>query len=115
MELLKDILGRYLDSSGLTRRLQYAELQAAWEALLGDQAAHTRLDSVRKDVACFVVGSAALLAELNNFRKAELVEGLQRQVKGMFIRDIRFRPGSIRRGPVRPGAAPQAGEGERSR
>lgn len=96
MELLRDIIGRYLQSAGLGRRLQYGELEAAWRKALGDDAGHTRLDAVRKDVAVFVVDNAALLAELNNFRKAELLAALRAEVKGLAIRDLKFRPGTVR-------------------
>jgi predicted nucleic acid-binding Zn ribbon protein len=96
VELLRDILARYLDRSGLSRHLQHAELQRAWCEMLGEAAEHTRLDAVRKDVVTFVVDNAALLAELNNFRKAELLAGLQAQVKGLFVRELRFRPGSAK-------------------
>lgn len=95
MEHLKDILARFIDSSGLARQTQYGELQQAWAAMLGDAAAHTRLESVRKNVATFVVDSAALLAELNNFRKLELLERLQAEVRSMFIGDLKFRLGTL--------------------
>lgn len=93
MESLRDIIGRYLDRAGLSRHLQADEVRRVWEQLLGEAAEHARLDSLRGGVALFVVDSAALLSELNNFRKAELLAGLQGEVKGLFIRDIKFRPG----------------------
>jgi hypothetical protein len=95
VELLKDILSRYLESSGLNRHVQYAELKTAWAAALGPTVTHTLLESVRKNVALFVVDNAALLAELNNFRKLELLAHLQSEVHGIFIRDLRFRLGKI--------------------
>jgi len=98
MELLRDILTRYVDSTGLLRRVQYAELKAAWAEALGPSvAAHTVLESVRKNVATFVVDNASLLAELNNFRKLELLSHLQSEVRGLFIRDLKFRLGKIER------------------
>ena len=97
VELLRDIIGRYLDRTGLGRRLPYAELEAAWRKALGDDAGHTRLDAVRNDVAVFVVDSAALLSELNNFRKAELLGILRAEVKGLAVRDLKFRPGTAQR------------------
>ena len=62
--------------------------------MLGETAGHTRLDAVRGDVVTFTVDNAALLAELNNFRKAELLAGLRAGVKGLSLREIKFRPGS---------------------
>ena len=101
MEHLRDIIGRFLDRAGLSRHLQYAELHDAWRGLLGEHAVHTRLDSVRGGVAVFVVDNAALLAELNNFRKSELLSALQAEVRGLFVRDLRFRLGSL--GPRQSG------------
>lgn len=75
--------------------MQHDELRRVWNDLMGDAAEHTRLDTVRKNVATFRVDSAALLHELNNFRKAELLGRLQSDVKGMFISDIKFRPGPV--------------------
>ena len=109
VELLRDIIGRYLDRTGLGRRLQYAELEAVWRKLLGEAADHTRLDAVRNDVAVFVVDNAALLAELNNFRKAELLDGLRAELKGLALRDLKFRPGTLR--PGRPAPANEKDEG----
>ena len=96
MELLKDIIGRFLQTSGLARPGGAAELEAAWEEAVGLGAEHTRIDAVRDSVAVVVVDSAALLAELANFRKDELLAALQARVRGQFIRDIRFRVGSLK-------------------
>ncbi len=96
MELLRDILARYVDSAGLSKRSRYGELLTSWRAVLGPVADHTRLESVQKNVATFVVDSAPLLAELNNFRKLELLSHLQTEVHSVFIRDIRFRIGQVK-------------------
>ncbi len=98
MELLKDILGRYLQKSGLTRRLQHAQLLGVWQEALGPQSEDTQLEAVRKNVAYFRVGNAPLLAELNNFRKLELLSRLQSEVAAIFIRDIKFRLGRVEKG-----------------
>ncbi|MEA3368133.1 MAG: DciA family protein, partial [Planctomycetota bacterium] len=63
----------------------------AWERHLGAHAAHTRMESLRGHVATFVVDSSALLAELNNFRKPELLAMLQEDVRSYFVGDLRFR------------------------
>lgn len=95
MEPLGDILSRFLDSSGLARRHKATEMQVAWRAAMGELAEHTRLDAVRKNVAHVVVDNASLMAELNNFRKLELLDHLQREVHSVFIRDIKFRLGQV--------------------
>jgi predicted nucleic acid-binding Zn ribbon protein len=71
---------------------------AAWEELLGPDAKHTEFVGLAKHVATFVVDSSALLSELNNFRKQELLEGLRERVRVPFVRDIRFR--LQKRGPA---------------
>ena len=96
MELLRDIIGRFLQTSGLARPGGAAELAAAWEEVVGPGAEHTRVDAVRDGVAVVVVDSATLLAELANFRKDELLAALQERVRGRFVRDIRFRLGSLK-------------------
>ena len=64
---------------------------AAWEKLLGPEAAHTRLEGLKNQVASIVVDSSALLAELKAFRKQELLEGLREEVRTYFVRDLKFR------------------------
>ena len=96
MELLKDILGRFLQTSGLARRAGVGDLRAAWEEAVGPGAEHTRIDAIRQDVLTVVVDSAALLAELANFRKDELLGALRQRAAGQAIGDIRFRLGSVK-------------------
>ena len=95
MELLRDILGRYLDSTGLARQVQYAELRAAWSQVLGEQARYTRLDSVRRGAVTFVVDSSALLSELRSFRQQELLAAVQGRCPGLAITDLRFKVGRV--------------------
>ena len=77
--------------SGLLRLSDRERVWTAWERHLGAHAAHTRLESLRGHVATFVVDSSALLAELNNFRKPELLAMLQEDVPSCFVGDLRFR------------------------
>lgn len=96
MELLGDILTKYLKTTALAGRMQLAEVETVWRAALGPAAGHTKLDSLKKGVAVFVVDSSVLLSELNNFRKLELLSHLQSAVHGVFIQDIKFRPGMVK-------------------
>jgi len=100
-EPLGDVLQRWLARSGLLRLPDRDRVWDAWQRELGPDAAHTRLVSLKGNVALFSVDSSALLSELNNFRKVELLEALQREVRTYFVRDIRLRlenrePGSDR-------------------
>jgi len=98
VEQLKDILSRFLETSGLSRRTAESRLLEVWRQALGEQSRHTALEGIRKNVASFRVDNAALLSELNNFRKLELLSLLQSEVREVFIRDITFRPGRVGKG-----------------
>ena len=90
-EPLGDILQRWLGRSGLLRLSDRDRVWEVWGRQLGRDAAHTCLVSLEGNVATFSVDSSALLSELNNFRKVELLEALHREVRTYFVRDIRFR------------------------
>jgi len=90
-ESLGSILARWIKRSGLAHASDRERITRAWEEILGPEAAHTRLDGLRKGAATFVVDSSTLLSELNNFRRQELLEGLQARVKAPFISDLKFR------------------------
>jgi len=98
VEQLKDILSRFIETSGLSRRTAESRLLEVWRQALGEQSRHTALESLRKNVASFRVDNASLLSELNNFRKLELLSLLQSEVREVFIRDIKFRPGHVEKG-----------------
>jgi predicted nucleic acid-binding Zn ribbon protein len=77
--------------SGLLRATDRDRVWDAWQRLLGAEAAHTCLEGLRNRVAYFSVDSSALLSELTQFRKQELLEGLHAEVRQPFVRDLRFR------------------------
>lgn len=90
-EPVGEVLRRWISRSGVLRGSDREKIWDAWAGLLGRDAAHTSLEGLRGNVATFVVDSSALLSELRQFRKQELLEGLREQVKTYFVRDIRFR------------------------
>lgn len=90
-EPVGDVLQRWLARSGLLRVSDRDRVWEAWQRQLGSDAVHTSLVSLRGNVATFSVDSSALLSELNNFRRVELLEALHREVRTYFVRDIRFR------------------------
>jgi len=96
VDTLRDILGQYLDRSGLSRQLQIAELERVWDEMLGEATSHTELSAIRAGVVTFTVDNSALLAELNNFRKVELLAGLRTAAGGQAVRELKFRPGRLR-------------------
>jgi len=90
-ETLGSVLARWIKRSGLAHAGDRERITRAWEEILGPEAVHTRLDGIRKGTATFVVDSSTLLSELNNFRRQELLEGLQARVKAPFISNLKFR------------------------
>ena len=90
-ESLGSVLARWIKRSGLAHAGDRERITRAWEEILGPEAVHTRLDGIRKGAATFVVDSSTLLSELNNFRKQELLEGLQARIKAPFISNLKFR------------------------
>ena len=90
-ERLGDVLKRWMRRSGILRTSERDRLWDAWQRLLGRDAAHTVLAGLKNHVLTFTVDSSALLSELNNFRKQDLLKALRTEVKSYFVRDIRFR------------------------
>lgn len=90
-EPVGEVLGRWIERSGVLNRSDRDRVWQAWRELLGSEAEHTQLVGLRNHVATFIVDSSPLLSELNNFRKQELLEGLRERVRSTFVRDLRFR------------------------
>jgi hypothetical protein len=91
-----DVVRRWAVRSGFTRVSDRDKIWAVWQRLLGREAAHTSLERLANrgknaGVASFVVDSSALLSELRNFRREELLEALRREVKTYFVQDLKFR------------------------
>lgn len=103
-EVVGDVLRRWMTRSGVVRLSDRERIWDAWQRRLGDDAPHTRLDSLKAQVVTFAVDSSALLSELNNFRKPDLLEGLRQDVRTYFVRDIRFRLDKRRADHGRPPA-----------
>ena len=90
-ERIGDVAARWAARSGLMRVSERDRVWEVWETYLGPVARHTRLESLRQNVATFLIDSSALLAELNNFPKPELLGMLQQEVPSYFVVDLRFR------------------------
>lgn len=95
-----EAVGWVLKRLELDRATPRRRVAEAWQRLLGSDARYTELVGLKANVATFTVDSSALLSELNNFRKQELLEGLRAEVKTYFVRDIRFRLQKRRPGPA---------------
>lgn len=93
---LKDVLGSLLAAKGYGRLRSASELEAAWEAAVGEAASRqTRLGAIRRGVLNVSVSHPALLEELAAFRKPEILAALRRAAPDARILDIRFRVGPI--------------------
>ena len=66
LEPLKDVLGKFLETSGLGRRIEATALERAWVEIIGPLSCHTRFEGLRRDVATVVVDNSSLLSELHH-------------------------------------------------
>ena len=99
-------LGRALNDwvlrSGVLDRSARAELERVWQSAVGEAiAAQTRLVGLRRDQLWVEVSSAPLRAELEGFRKTDLLSVLQQEYPRQHIADIRFRVSGSVLGPSR--------------
>ncbi len=93
---LSEILGELFAARGYGRLQAAGELEAAWDAAVGDPGRRgTRVGGVRRGVLSVTVAHPALLEELATFRKPALLAALRRDAPGTPIHDIRFRVGPV--------------------
>ena len=93
---LRDAIASFMETSGLGRQTLQDQVSRAWCEVVGAQTArHTRLSrTIRQGILRVEVDSPTLLAELDGFRKAEILHGLHDRVKRKHIEDIRFKLGT---------------------
>jgi predicted nucleic acid-binding Zn ribbon protein len=93
---LSDILGELFTVRGYSRLLARQELEAAWNAAVGEPLCQqTRLGEVRRGVLSVTVAHSTLLSELAAFRKPLLIKALRAGAPASTIHDIRFRVGAV--------------------
>jgi len=93
---LSDVLGELFALRGYGRLHAMVELQAAWDAAVGEaHKGRTRLGEVRRGALTVTVDHPALLEELSAYRKAELLRALRDACPGSPIKDLRFRIGPV--------------------
>jgi len=81
----------WLQTSGALSRSAQEHLERAWRQAAGHVlAAQTRLVGLRRERLWIEVTSAPLRAELETFRKAELLQRLCEEYTESHIADIRF-------------------------
>jgi hypothetical protein len=92
---IAEVIAEWMTKSGLARRYEHKEIYAAWQETVGKDAAHCQITAVKKGVVHVLVDSATCLHEMANFRKQEILAGLQ-QHKGIGkVHDIEFRLGKL--------------------
>jgi predicted nucleic acid-binding Zn ribbon protein len=102
---VSDILGELFASRGFGRLLAQKELEAAWDAAVGEPGRRqTRVGEVRRGVLNVTVAHSTLLEELAAYQKPALLAALRRNAPGTVIHDIRFRVGPIE--PLAPEESP---------
>lgn len=89
---LSQAVSELISRKGLAQVRGHAELESVWREVAGDDvAARTRVLGIRRGVLNVGVAHAPLLGELASFRKAKLLQALQRKHAGWNIRDVKFR------------------------
>jgi predicted nucleic acid-binding Zn ribbon protein len=87
-----DLLAAVLARRGYGNATAQLELERTWKLVAGDRIAkQTRVGSFRRGVLEVLVDSAPLLAELDGFRKEELLQALADRVEHSTISSLRFR------------------------
>jgi predicted nucleic acid-binding Zn ribbon protein len=86
-----DVVRQLIARRGLGKLTQRQQIWNVWLRLLGRDASHTHLEGMKNQVVTITVDSSALLSELANFRKHEILEALHKEVRTFFVRDLRFR------------------------
>jgi predicted nucleic acid-binding Zn ribbon protein len=97
---LGDVLGELFAAKGYGRLRALGELEAAWNAAVGEPACRqTRVAGVRRGVLTVTVAHPALVEELAAFRKRELLAAIRRDAPSARVQDIRFRVGPVEPDP----------------
>lgn len=90
-----DVVSQLLARRGYAQETTAADVAAAWNAVVGDDAARqTRVGSIRRGTLEVVVANSAVSQELT-FRKTQMVAELARRLPEHKIKSIRFRTGNV--------------------
>ncbi len=94
-QAIGDVLARYMRTSGLKEKLRSPEIYHCWPEVAGVEICeHSRVVGFNNCVLYVEVDSAPWLHMLSTFRKQGLLTGLRQTMRGVRVRDIRFRIGS---------------------
>jgi len=88
---MKDVLGRFMRSSGLALQLKHPALFRAWENVVpAPFRATTRVAGLKNKVVLVEVSSSAALLELKQFWTEKLRQALVQEMDGLYISNVRF-------------------------
>jgi hypothetical protein len=77
---------------GFARSQTDAQLQALWDQAAGPQiAAHTKVGELNRGTLQVLVGNPALMAELNGFHKANILQTLKQRGPEYKIKQLKFK------------------------
>ena len=95
-ERLGEVLGKYLQDSGLSAFIANDKLKTCWEEAVGRQMlAHTKLMGIRNQILFVEVDSSPRLQELKCFLKPQILQQFQHSYRRVFVKDISFTLGSF--------------------
>jgi len=90
-EPIGSVLATWLKKLHLLSSDAADQVWQVWQECLGPEAAHTEFRGVRRRIAYFDVDSASLKAEIETYRKYDILTRFQSEIKKVFIRDIRLK------------------------
>lgn len=77
---------------GYARAMGNAQLQSAWDQAAGPEIApYTRVGELNRGTLQIIVGNPALLAELNSFHKAGILQSLQAARPEFKFKQLKFK------------------------
>lgn len=88
---IADVLTELEVLSGYNKKNSREQLRQAWTNVAGEFAAQSRALQVRAGVLHVAVSNPAVLDELSNFRKNELLTKLREQHPQLRLRDLKFK------------------------
>ncbi|MCG8450707.1 MAG: DUF721 domain-containing protein [Pirellulales bacterium] len=91
---INNVIAQLVQRKGYAQARTAGECDAAWQAVVGEMAADTRMGNIRRGVLEVLVANSLVMQELT-FRKEELLARLQEALPKMNIRQVKFRIGQI--------------------
>ena len=88
---IADVLTELESLRGYNKKNSREQLREAWTDVAGEFGAQSRALQIRAGVLHVAVSNAAVLDELSNFRKNELLSKLREKQPQLRLRDLKFK------------------------